>query len=336
MLIYILIGITGVALCLGIFLILKGLRSSAETDGAEPIPITNINEIKEIQSSKKEISTSPFTKLKQENQNLTEALKQEMTSKDPITLSEEEKQQLEEKSRKLTDAQKSIENLTEENHKLQKKFDELKPVSEEKMNQAADIISESQAKIEELKQKPTETSTEGLQEKNTEIETLQAKLNQTADAIEVLEKNAEESEANQIQNNENECKLKALEEELNDLQTISNQKIHQAADIIESQNKKIQDLETQKSSLEKKITEQSESNTKKFSEKETLENKILELDKTNADLQTQLNGVKEYNVHLLEKEKRLDYDLSKSRAQSMGLEKICEDFKVKIEASENH
>ena len=41
--------------------------------------------------------------------------------------------------------------------------------------------------------------------------------------------------------------------------------------------------------------------------------------------------LKDFNQHLIEKEKILKYELTKSRAQSLGLEKICEDFKIQIE-----
>jgi len=42
----------------------------------------------------------------------------------------------------------------------------------------------------------------------------------------------------------------------------------------------------------------------------------------------------EFNVQLQEKEKMLEYEFTKARAQVIGLEKICEDFKKKIEENE--
>lgn len=46
------------------------------------------------------------------------------------------------------------------------------------------------------------------------------------------------------------------------------------------------------------------------------------------------NKLKEFNAHILDKEKMLQYELTKSRAKILGLEKICEDFKVQIEKSD--
>jgi len=45
--------------------------------------------------------------------------------------------------------------------------------------------------------------------------------------------------------------------------------------------------------------------------------------------------LKEFNARILEKEKTLHYELSKSRAHSLGLERLCEDFSTQIENSGN-
>ncbi len=50
-------------------------------------------------------------------------------------------------------------------------------------------------------------------------------------------------------------------------------------------------------------------------------------DKLNQDTER----LKDLNRQLLEKEKIIHYDLIRSRAQAVGLEKICEDLKIKIE-----
>ena len=40
----------------------------------------------------------------------------------------------------------------------------------------------------------------------------------------------------------------------------------------------------------------------------------------------------ELNAHLLQKDQMIQYELTKNRAQALGLEKICEDFKTQIES----
>ena len=52
-----------------------------------------------------------------------------------------------------------------------------------------------------------------------------------------------------------------------------------------------------------------------------------DLDKVNPEMEK----LKSFNHQLLEKEKMMQYDLIRNRAQAVGLEKICEDLKTKIE-----
>ena len=56
-----------------------------------------------------------------------------------------------------------------------------------------------------------------------------------------------------------------------------------------------------------------------------------ELLKQAQKLDAELNQLKAFNAHLMDKERLLQYELTKSRAQSIGLEQICEDFKHQIE-----
>jgi len=59
------------------------------------------------------------------------------------------------------------------------------------------------------------------------------------------------------------------------------------------------------------------------------ENKDLQ--QFNQGLKDDFKKTREHNEHLIEKEKLMEYELSKNRAQAVGLEKICEGFKLKIE-----
>jgi len=64
---------------------------------------------------------------------------------------------------------------------------------------------------------------------------------------------------------------------------------------------------------------------------EPLRLKNEELIKVNQKLGGELDKLKEFNAQFREKEKILQFELTKARAQSVGLEKICEDFKIHIE-----
>ncbi|MDP2654769.1 MAG: hypothetical protein Q8Q08_12185 [Candidatus Omnitrophota bacterium] len=48
-------------------------------------------------------------------------------------------------------------------------------------------------------------------------------------------------------------------------------------------------------------------------------------------LEEEVRKLKEFNARLLEKEKMIQSELTKSRAQAMGLQKMCEQFKVQLE-----
>lgn len=56
-----------------------------------------------------------------------------------------------------------------------------------------------------------------------------------------------------------------------------------------------------------------------------------QLMQAHSELERDFGQIKDLNTYLLEKEKILEYELTKERAQSLGLEKICEDFKVQID-----
>jgi len=64
---------------------------------------------------------------------------------------------------------------------------------------------------------------------------------------------------------------------------------------------------------------------------EVLKSENKELKDACQKLEAAFKKFESFNAHLLEKEKLIQYELVKSRAQAMGLEKICEDFKTQIE-----
>ena len=64
---------------------------------------------------------------------------------------------------------------------------------------------------------------------------------------------------------------------------------------------------------------------------ETLKGENQDLQQSNQNLIDDFKKTRENNAHLVEREKVMEYELTKNRAQTVGLEKICEGFKIQIE-----
>jgi len=64
---------------------------------------------------------------------------------------------------------------------------------------------------------------------------------------------------------------------------------------------------------------------------ETLKGENKDLQQSNQNLIDDFKKTQEHNAHLVEREKVMEYELTKNRAQTIGLEKICEGFKIQIE-----
>lgn len=65
---------------------------------------------------------------------------------------------------------------------------------------------------------------------------------------------------------------------------------------------------------------------------ELLKGENKELKASYNKLEEAFKKSEDFNAQLVEKEKRIQYELVKNRAQALGLEKICEDFKIQIES----
>lgn len=64
---------------------------------------------------------------------------------------------------------------------------------------------------------------------------------------------------------------------------------------------------------------------------ESLKRENKELQQANDELKNNFRKTEELNACLVEKERMLHYELTKNRAQALGLEKICEGFRAQIE-----
>lgn len=300
----------------------------------------------------------------EENNRLSEALNREVSSKGAITLSEQEAFEMEESKKSLVQLQDSQENLTKENQSLGRlleeksaKLNELKDYIDQMTTKVEEVsrMSESKLKLYEDKMLEAQKEKEGLvgseetfnslEKQNKSLrdhdDVISARLKRMAQKIVVLkqknrhfknEKPSVQKEPNQ-ENQELIYRLKLSEEKNCDLQEnieIVNmrnaQKLNEAHGQIDLLNSQIEGFQTlEKQAQDNEVSEEVDgASTEEFNR----------LRQENADSVRNFEKIKEFNDHLLEKEKILQYELTKSRAQNLGLEKICEEFKDQIEKTD--
>ncbi len=137
------------------------------------------------------------------------------------------------------------------------------------------------------------------------------------------------SEALKLKDQELEKNKESLKTLTDENETLNKQK-NQVAQLISEKESLAKDLEIAQQKVQ-------ELNTALLAKQEAesriagLENGKTALLSVQTDLQRNLEKVKELNLTLLKKEEMIQYELTKARAQAMGLEKISEDFKMEIE-----
>ncbi len=77
----------------------------------------------------------------------------------------------------------------------------------------------------------------------------------------------------------------------------------------------------------------SSENARLHRQMESLSKERDELFRERSQLMINSKKIEEHNAQLLEKDRFLQYELTKSRAKALGLEKICEEFKIRLEAT---
>ncbi len=326
MIIYLLIAGAVIFLAGGVFFIRRADESSVENQ--KIVPISDFKEVKQSGGKGTEEKS-----LFMENKQLTEALKREVASKKANTISDQEREEIQKKEEGFLRSQQSIKELTEENHKLKKQmtdqekkfnqFFESVAVAREDFGKEIEDYQRNIAVIkDELKQLHQEK--EVFVEKNKSIEQLEAEnknlvaqVNKGEEAIKGLRADLEDTkfsvEQQKIEESVEGTSLSLPEEQGDSFKRLSNNAIfgQSPSDAIK--------------------TELAESTH--MIEKLVVEKENLKRDKINWELD--LSKIKDMNEHLLEKETKLQNELIKNRAQSYGLERVCEDFKVQIEMLSN-
>jgi DNA repair exonuclease SbcCD ATPase subunit len=332
----------------GIFYILNGYRTGDAEVSAVPL---SHEEIKKIRNSFEEGSlkgkgkpeilpkitgqnkmvitneTGDVELLKKENDRLRNALENEISLK-----ASESNSELKSLQDQLRDVRSEMEKLTSETEGRKKLIDEM-----------GLKLSELQKKLEDSEALRLSLETQANQKNdiNPELERLNkecARLKESEAAERLLRNQMSAEKERQMQvwaerEKKYEENIRSLKEMIAEWEN-------------NSRTKRAQDDEW-KNALIKKNDELNSKNEEKKNIIKDLEKQIIELklvindkeskkqdnylDKDMAALTEQIKRLEEFNSFLQEKERKMQYELVKNRAQTLGLEQMCEDLKRKLE-----
>lgn len=308
------------------------------------------------ESTKKDLEEK-IAKLTKERDELNDALVREMKSKDAQTILVEENVKLLEKSKQVDDLQKSLNTLSRENYQLSRQIEEekgrnidadekskllterLATLEKDQIALTAEVADKErmyQTLRDELLNK-TKSGNDSMQElvllkpKLAEAEVLNQALQQKLDTL---------NNSREIQFSQNEYTFEQMQQEKERL--IFQLKVSELK--LEELQKTIELLRQNFEPRSKFQVDQNQSSVSQGNQKESIDQKlewaVLNLEEmkkekeklyqANADLESRLTKIREHNAMLLKKESMLHYELSKSRAQAIGLEKICMSLKDQL------
>jgi len=224
-----------------------------------------------------------------------------------------EQKKLQEKSMQLKQAQESMELSAKRNEELKKQLEEYG------------------ASNEQLKKTVEEMKDNLKQEKNKEVlkvKALEKELNNLSEEKQQLICDKKLFEKLKQENQRLSQHLKRSDERMKEL-------LENTASLKISGEHKLREAQKAISSLKGDFTDQEAIAQKKIQESaeriKVLETQKLETVGSSELLEAKCDKIENFNTQLREKEKILQYELAKSRAQAIGLEKICEDFKILID-----
>lgn len=345
---YYLIGILGIVLIWGIIYVFReDRRHSAERD--QIVPIKDLNEIKELSarndheevspassenvtgsdshlSSPDQERMNPFGRpvlsirdVDQDVGNPTDTVSgDEQASPEPQT----EKEEIEDLKMKLTASDRTVKVLTDEKNNLYERMGELKNELENfKRKQSEENAEELKASNEDLKRE-----LDGFQKR---CDVLEKKLSETASRAPSLEVDRimHEKDFLEVQLKENQANLASLQEDMEIVKMRYDQKLKEALSELESlkhrqeqgEGSGSRDLEAAEAVSGDELVER-------------LKKEKEELIQSRENLENDLAQLKEVHDRLREKERLLQYELTKNRAKAIGLEKICKVYKEQMES----
>ena len=243
--------------------------------------------------------------------------------------------------------QDKITQLTYENNKLRKQSQEreaefsrltveieaAKKAYEHLLAQEGLKAEDFQKNIARLAQEKEELSLKKDQESISKVSELEVELaaarqadaGRQAQFNDTLTRLKAENQSLLEQGQENQKQIERLRGNIELMQKINNQKLNEANDAMHR-------LEIQRSEsdrIQQEILDKQLSQA--LAEVGEFKKEREQLLQARDGLEQDFTKIKDMNTYLLEKEKLLQYELTKERAQSLGLERICEDFKIQID-----
>ena len=243
--------------------------------------------------------------------------------------------------------QDKITQLTYENNKLRKQAQEreaefsrltveieaAKKAYEHLLAQEGLKAEDFQKNIARLAQEKEELSLKKDQESISKVSELEVELaaarqadaGRQAQFNDTLTRLKAENQSLLEQGQESQKQIERLRGNIELMQKINNQKLNEANDAMHR-------LEIQRSEadrIQQEILDKQLSQA--LAEVGEFKKEREQLLQARDGLEQDFTKIKDMNTYLLEKEKLLQYELTKERAQSLGLERICEDFKIQID-----
>ena len=243
--------------------------------------------------------------------------------------------------------QDKITQLTYENNKLKKQVQEreaefsrltveieaAKKAYEHLLAQEGLKAEDFQKNIARLAQEKEELSLKKDQESISKVSELEVELaaarqadaGRQAQFNDTLTRLKAENQSLLEQGQESQKQIERLRGNIELMQKINNQKLNEANDAMHR-------LEIQRSEadrIQQEILDKQLSQA--LAEVGEFKKEREQLLQARDGLEQDFTKIKDMNTYLLEKEKLLQYELTKERAQSLGLERICEDFKIQID-----
>ncbi len=243
--------------------------------------------------------------------------------------------------------QDTITRLTYENNKLKKQVEEraaelngltieidaAKKAYEQLLSQEGLKVDDFQKNIARLVQEKEELLFKKDVESISRVNQLEAELAVAREAEaarqaqfdEALARLKAENQSLSEQGQESQRQFERLKANIELMQKINNQKLNEANEAMRIlQIQKNESDRIQHELLDKKLADA-------LAEAGEFRKEREQLLQARNGLERDFTKIKDINTYLLEKEKLLQYELVKERAQSLGLERICEDFRVQID-----
>ena len=288
----------------GLILIVKGWHGSPEDD---IVALSGLEEITEFQSIPAAASRPAGS--------LPVPLKSELEeSRVKVSLLEKEITALKEKTvQQAQKDQEEIVRLAAGNDQFQKQISEHRA----RQDQLEEKITAMQNEKEQLLL--SHELVDDLKSKNQRLQECCEEGNESLRRLE------DENRTLLVKAEEKDGQIQDVRKNLELMQKINNQKLNEAHETISLlQVQKQEGDRARENMLNKELSEA-------MSKLEMLNQEKEDLLRAKIDLEDNLRHIKGVNAHLLEREKILRHELTKNRAQAIGWEKICGDFKTQIE-----